>query len=388
MTASICYTGYVLNMDNDNASTWLPWANHSRTNDSSHFNNHTGTIDPIYVFTPAGDTAKRVLGLVLSTAGGIGFLGNCFIFYYLLQKPSRNPIQSSSFVTNLNLYLKSLSLSDLLSCIVSLPLMCIVMFFDVFQTGWPCKIARYLIYIFPIITLNNLLVISLEKYLSTRSGLRTFSYSKIRKIIICAWVLGLVVPLFPAAGFDGTQLYLNNTHYTVVCLIKDGFYPFEISLILVPLQYVLPSVLMTYFNICLMKTVWSSGRQIGNGSIKNTFKAHLRAKKIRGTTLLIALTFAFIIPYFFYMTNTAYTKIAKPKRDFATDYIIRASSAAVIYLHSTINFIIYFVQVKEFRQFLKKLLCRMNSEVTQPNQIKTGGQKQTVRVKVLRDSML
>ena len=360
-------------MDHDSESTWLPWDNQSSTNDSSHCNNHTDTIDPIYVFTPAGDTAKRVVGLVLSTAGGIGLLGNCLIFYYLLQKPSRNPIQSSSFVTNLNLYLKSLSLSDLLSCVVSLPLVCVQMFFDVFQTGWPCKIARYLNYIFPVITMNNLLVISIEKYLSTRSVLRTFKNSKIRKIIVCAWVLGLVVPLFPTAAFDGTKLFLNSTHYTVVCVNQRGFYPFEISLIIVPLQYVLPSVLVTYINICLIKTVCSRRRQTANGNINNTFKAHLRAKKTRGTILLIALTFAFIIPYFFQNANTVYTKIAKPQRDFSTDYVIRASFAAVLYLHSTINFIIYFAQMKEFREFLKKLLCRRSNEVTQLNQNKTEG---------------
>ena len=360
-------------MDN-NSLTWLPWANHSNTNDSSNWNNNTGTIDPIYVFTPAGETVKRVLGLILSIVGGIGFLGNCFIFYYLLQKPSRNPIQSSSFVRNLNLFLKSLSLSDLLSCAVSVPLVCVQMFFDVFQAGWPCKIARFLHFIFPVITMNNIVVISLEKYLSTRSVLREFNYSKIRKIIVCAWVLGLVVPLFLAAAHDGTKLYLNNTHYTVVCINQHGFYPFEIVLILVPLQYILPSVLVTYINICLMKTVWSRGRrQIANGTINNTFQAHLRAKKIRGTTLLIALTFAFIIPYFFYTAYAVYTKIAKPQRDFSTDYIIRTSGAIGGYLSSTVNFIIYFAQMKEFREFLRKLLCRRYSEDTQPSQIETGG---------------
>ena len=241
---------YLLVMDN-NSATLLHWANHSTTNDSSHWKNHTDTINPIYIFTPAGDTAKILLCLILSTVGGVGFLGNCLIFYYLLQKPLKNPIQLTSFVTNLNLYLKSLSLSDLLSCAVSLPLLCVQMFFDVFQIGWPCKIVRYLNYIFPVITMNNLVVISVEKYLSTRSVPRTFDYLKIRKTIACAWVLGLVFMLFPAAACDGTRLYLNNTHYTVVCGVKQGLYPFEISFIVVPLQYILPSILVIYINIRL-----------------------------------------------------------------------------------------------------------------------------------------
>ena len=358
-------------MDN-NSATWLPWDNHSHTNDSLHWKNHTDTTDLIYVFTPAGDAAKRVLCLILSTVGGIGFLGNFFILYYLLQKPTRNPIQSSTFARNLKLYLKSLSLSGLLSCAVSVPLVCVQMFFDVFQTGWPCKVVRFLNFIFPAITINNLVVISLKKYLSTRSVQHAFSYLQIRKIIVCAWVLGLVM-LFPAAAFDGTRLYLNNTHYTVVCKNQDGFYPFKISLIIFPLQYIIPSVLVTYINICLMKTVWSRGRrQIANSAINNTFKAHLRAKKIRGTTLLIALTFAFIIPFWLHMANTAYTKIAKPQRTFSTDFIIRVSAAIAVYLSHTINFIIYFAQMKEFREFLKKRLCKKNRQDIQPNHIETA----------------
>ena len=188
-----------------------------------------------------------------------------------------------------------------------------------------------------------------------------------RKIIICVWILGLVVMLFPAAAYRGTRLVLNSTHYTVVCNADQDFYPFRISLIVLPLQYVLPCVLVTFLNICLMKTVWSRGRrQIANGTINNTFKAHLRAKKIRGTTLLIVLTFAFIIPYFFYICNIAYTQIAKPQRDFSTDYIIRYAFGGIAgYFSGLANFIIYFAQMKEFRVFLKKRFCRRNIKMNQ-----------------------
>ena len=359
------YRGFVLDMDN-NDQVWL--SSSMSGNDSFSSSNLTETMKPIYVFTPAGVTAKRVLCLILATIGGMAFLGNCFIFYFLLQKPTRNPIQRSSFVRNLNLYLRSLSLSDILSCAVSLPLLCIQISFDVFQSGWACKIVRYANFLFPVITINNLFAISLEKYLSTRKVLRTFSFSKMRKIVISAWLLGLTVMLFPAAVYDGIRVDLNDTHYTIVCKYQENFYPFKISRIIFVLQYVLPSVFVTYINICLMKTVWTRGkRQIGN-NVSNAFKAHLRAKAIKGTALLVALTFAFIVPYSFYIANIVYTQTAKPKRDFSTDYIIRYASGSIGgYFSGLINFIIYFAQMKEFRDFLKKRLCRRNNENKQPD---------------------
>jgi len=113
-----------------------------------------------------------------------------------------------------------------------------------------------------------------------------------------------------------------------------------------------------------MKTVWNRRRQIGNG-VSNAFKAHLRAKRIRGITLLVALTFAFLLPYFCFVANRMYTELARPQRDFATDHLIRFSGAGIAYFTSLFNFIVYFAQMKEFRVFLNKLICRKNNEINQ-----------------------
>ena len=348
----------------ENPASWLP--SNVTAEDSEQWKNLTEVVGPTYVFTPAGTTAKCALCVVLSATGAVGFLGNSLIFLFLSKKKSRNPIQSSRFMTKLNIYLRSLSLSDLLCCAVSLPLLCIQILFDLFQSDWPCKIVRYFNFVFPVITINNLIAISLEKYLSTRSFPRTFSSSTVRKMIICAWALGLVVTVFSAAPFSGISLDLNNTHYTVICRADKDFYSFRMGVFLVPIQYVLPSIFIMYFNICLLKTVWTRGRrQIGNG-MKSVFKAHLRAQRIKGTTLLVALTFAFIIPYFFYIGNRVYTQIAKPQRDFSDDYLIRYSSAGIAFCTSVLNFIIYFAQKKDFRLFVKKGLCKKANEIYPP----------------------
>ncbi|XP_078366390.1 adenosine receptor A3-like [Oculina patagonica] len=343
-------------MDNS-VTSWLFF--NTSANDSTHLKNHTETINPIYVFTPVGTTAKLVLCLILSAVGVVGFLGNCLVFYFLWQRKTKNPIKTSRFVTNLNLYIRSLSLSDLLSCCVSLPLICIQILFDVFQDGWACKIVRYLNFVFPALTINNLVVISLEKYLSTRKVPRTFSTSRVRKTIICAWVLGIIIMLIPAAAYDGKRVDLNDTHFTVICINNENFYPFKITFVIFPLQYILPGIFVTYVNIRLLKILWNRGnRRIGTG-VSNSFRANLITMRIRGTSLLVALTFAFIIPYLFYAGNMVYNQIAKPQRAFATDFIIRYGGGGVAaYFSSAINFMIYFAQMKEFREFLKTLLCR------------------------------
>ena len=243
------------------------------------------------------------------------------------------------------------------------PLICIQILFDVFQSGWPCKLVRYVNLIFPAITVNNLVVISLEKYLSTRANPHTFSTGTVHKMIIFAWVFGLFFMLFPAAAYDGIRVDLNDTHFTVVCRNDPNFYAFKIILVVFPVQYLLPGIFITYINICLMKTVWVRGnRNVGNGPLNNAFKAKMRVVRIRGISLLITITFTFIITYFVFLGyQIAYTLLDNSNRDFSTDFIIRYASGSIAYLNCVTDVIIYFVQMKDFREFLRKRLCRSGS---------------------------
>ena len=359
-------------MDNNQTSRFL---NSVTWNKSSAFNNDTGTNDSsIYVFTPAPYAAKQVLCFLLACFGGIGFVGCCLILHFLRKKPRKNSLQAHSFAKNLNTYVRSLCLSDLLSCAVSMPLVCLQVSLDVFQSGWVCKIVRYLNFVFPVITINNLVVISLEKYLSTRPIPRTFRVSTVRKMIIAAWLLGILVMLFPSATYDGIRVNLNDTRYTVICRNVELFYPFKLTLILFPIQFVFPTVFIIYVNVSLIRTVWVKRKRQISCNMNNAFKAHLRATRIKGISLLVALTFAFIFPFSLFVVNIAYTQIAKPQRDFSTDYMVRYSSGSIGYLNPVLNVIIYFAQMKDFREFLKKRFSRRTKREYQPKDL-TGEYK-------------
>ena len=117
-----------------------------------------------YVFVPASSTTKLIIFLLLVVVGTVGFIGNSLIYFFISTKSRRfSYLQSSMFVRNFNFYVKSLALSDILSCSISLPLIYIQLMFDVFQQGWPCRIVRYLNLLFPSVTINNLIVISTER---------------------------------------------------------------------------------------------------------------------------------------------------------------------------------------------------------------------------------
>ncbi|XP_020627274.1 allatostatin-A receptor-like [Orbicella faveolata] len=328
------------------------------SNQSALFNS-TEMKRRVYLFTPAGFTTKLVLFSLLATIGIVGLLGNMLIYYFIsTKKKTKSFMQTAPFVRNFNFYIKNLALSDILSNIISVPLICIQIMFDVFQHSWTCIIVRSLTILFPSITMNNLMVISLERYLATRAVPRSFSVSTVRKLIFTAWLIGSIFILGPTATFNGVRYDLNDTHYTVVCKYDNSYFTSKIIVLCYSiLQHVIPGVILSYLNIAVAKTLWTRQKRRITVQHTNAIRANLIAAKLRGTYILIVLTFAFIIPYSVLPYYAAYIALAKPSIDFQTDFMTRYLSAALLYSNSTINFIIYLVQMKDFRAFLKKLFC-------------------------------
>ena len=333
-----------------------------QVNGSKNLTYSSNNLYSVYIFTPAGCKTKLALLLTSLTVGLMGLVGNSLILYYVSWKKRVTIIERSVFMKNFNLYIKSLALSDVLCTAVSLPLTCIQFYFDVFQNQWPCIIARYFNIVFPIITIHNLIVISIEKYLSLRRVPRPLNSSTVRKLIFLAWFLGCVTTLFPAATFKGIRYDLNETHFTVICKYDNEHLPFRLMFLSFTLvEYVLPSMFLAAVNISLITTVWVLVKFRVSSQANNPIRRTLRVAKIRGTFLLIAVTFSFIIPYFFYLGYVTYNMIFKPVVDFQTDYVIRYGSGVIAFSNSAINFAIYVVHMKGFRVFLRRLFCGANT---------------------------
>ena len=202
----------------------------SINNHLAAFNNGTAaaiTAGLEYVNPPGFDT-KLVLVVLFVSFGILGLGGIIVILYFVSKKNSLPFHQSSPFLRNFNLYMKSLAISDILACLISFPVVCAQLMFDIFQNVWPCKIVRYIAVVFNCITINNLVAISSERFLSTRDVPKTFSSSTVRKLVRAAWVTGSLIVLAPAATMKGARYNVSVTHYTVVC-DKDTSYLYTLQ---------------------------------------------------------------------------------------------------------------------------------------------------------------
>ncbi|XP_078384121.1 putative G-protein coupled receptor 19 [Oculina patagonica] len=323
---------------------------------TSVLNNGTDFFGKIYVFRPIKPSTKLALLLSLVAIGIIAFVGNVLILLFLKTKErAKSFMRTCSFLMNFNFYIKSLAISDVLSSIISLPYVSLQLYLDVMQRGWACKIGRYLVILFPCITINNLLVISFGKYFSTRQVPRTFSHSTVKRIVLFAWLAGFLVALFPAATHEGLRYDINDTHYTVLCRPNNQYFMFRIIFVTFTfLQYIIPSCILIKLNISLIITLWTRARRTIDVQRDNGIRSAVRVARIRSIYTVVVLTFAFVTPYLLYVAYVIYHMVAQPKMDFETDHVIRTVSVIMALSNGAINVAIHLVQMKDFRTFLKR----------------------------------
>ena len=325
----------------------------------------------VYVFAPADFSIKLVLVVLFVIFGVIGLVGNILILYFLSKKKSVPFLQSSPFLRNFNLYMKSLALSEILVISIGGVLVGIELMYDAFQNGWPCKIRRYISGTFYVIRANNLIVISTERFLSTRDVPKTFSSSTVRKLVYAAWLSGFFMGLFPAATLKGVRYGINATHYTMVCKPDTSYLPNRVIIVgFALIQHVIPSIALICMNIIIARRIWKGSKRRIDIQRDNAIRARMRSHQIKKTSLLITVTIAFVIPYSSILYYTAFVAVAKPSLDFQEDLVIRHFCWVLVFSSSAINFIIYLVQMKDFRVFfLKHFLgkgdgnCQVNPNV-------------------------
>ena len=327
------------------------------TNISSTAENGTRLASKIYVFSPVSPYIRLTLVLLVVLVGIVGFVGNVLILCFLRSKKRATSfLKACSFQKNFDFYIKSLATSDALCSITANPAGCVELYFDIFQQDWACRADRYMTIFFPSVTMNNLLVVSIEKYFSTRKVPLVFKYHTVKKLVCLAWLAPIFYVLIPAATFKGTVRYdLNETHYTVSCKYDKEYLPFRIMFpAYILFQYFIPSIIIIIISICLISTLPKSMKRTINVQQDNAIRAMMRAAKRRGIIISVTIMLAFVVPYLLYFAQVIYNMATKADISYDIDYVIRYGSGVLAFSNSAVNVIIYCVQMKDFRAFLKE----------------------------------
>ena len=309
-----------------------------------------------YAFTPAGPYVKLTLCSLIGLAGVISFLGNLTVFRFVGRKEKERP--RTARPSNLNHFISSLAVSDILGSLIGVPLVIVNWSVDVFQTGWPCNVARLIVFFFPSVTVYILMVISLERYiLICRPTSRPLSRAAVEKLVKGAWGLALLVALAGAYSVAGIRVEVDETRYTVVCKV-DNNTPLKavFSQTAAVLVYPVPLVFIVVTTACVLRSVWKKKFITGPASAGGVERRH---KQRKATILLLVIIAAFIVPYALLIGYTFYKfHMARRHTNFTTDFMMRCVGALLVFMNGAINFLIHLFQLPGFRGSLKARIVR------------------------------
>ena len=323
---------------------------------SSALNGTTG--DKQYLFLPVSLAAKTTICSIMTVICIVGAIGNLSLISFVNRTKKKIGHREAVF-NNMYLFLRSLAISDVLASI-SGPTLWLEIFWDVFQTGWPCKIRRYFAMVLPVVTIYNLTAVAFERYNCICRSTGKLSRARLRQLIKATWLLGFLVTLLPIFSYQGIRKDLNETHYTVTCGRDSSYAPYIVmSQIFTALTFIFPLIFLLVTSYRIVKVVRAQvAYRLALPSNNTAEKVRIeKRKQNKATRTLLILIAAFVVPYLVFVGYQTAKTIFRPSLDYTTHFIIQRASVVLVYFNSPVNFCIHLVQLPAFREEWRRRLA-------------------------------
>jgi hypothetical protein len=221
------------------------------------------------------------------------------------------------------------------------------------QKRWSCQVVRYLTIFFPTVSLNNLIVIGVERYVAVFRPFFAISNRTTKKLIVAAWIGGALITLVPVSTYDVIRQDIGPGSYTLICKYDNTVPIYRIMILgFTLIVYIIPSIILIVTSVLIIRYLFQ--RKL-LGTRKNIGSTSWRFKR---TSMFISLIFAFVIPYLLYVIYLIINVIFGGEISYKNDYIIRRSSALMAFSNTVVNPIILYFSMNGLRRMLRDLTLR------------------------------
>ncbi|XP_078373969.1 pyroglutamylated RF-amide peptide receptor-like isoform X1 [Oculina patagonica] len=306
--------------------------------------------------------------IVLGLISIVGLIGNCLVVSIIVS--SRRRGQRSA----VQLFLLHLAISDLLVCILCIPLTIWVNFYypeeDQKGAGGVCKLARFVQFLAPSSSICLLTVISIDRYYSLVRPLQAMkAWLRPKVLITTGWIYAGVIflPTFYFADTENVQSANGAFWYcrTIPNNTAAGF-SYLIFLFIFGFGIQLVTIIVLYSRVG--KAVWSRERKISRqGTVSTANAASLDRTKKRVTQMLLTVVIFFLVCWAPFVIYTGFIERYVAPFPNPAD-TIRFITYALGLFNSVCNPFIYFFNSPSFRRDSLRKVCL---EVANP-----GGQKE------------
>ena len=280
----------------------------------------------------------------------IGVVGNILSFIVMV-KPNNRKMSTC-------IYMAAISINDNIMMYVCFEV-CLVVIFKTHQ--WhpvECKIMAFC----ALFGLQNctfqILAMTIDKYIAIKWPHRAATYSTPRRARMIAMSLYVCVFIYNVPHFFFSSIIGNQClSYGISSVISRIYSWFSFVL-----NAIIPFTLLIHMNYIIVKTVRNSRKSFrDNNGITGMEKRQTTMKTAENqlTIMLLLVTTLFLIllcPTYFRFIYLVFAKRDTP-RDYAKSMIIYEITSKLYLSNSGINFFLYCLSGKKFRNDLKEILC-------------------------------
>jgi len=307
-----------------------------------------------YKFLPIDLQVRDALQSFNGVCGLYALLANGAILY-LTKKLTKRRKQhrqrknfDRSFVTTM--FIQSLAVSDLSCACLSTPFIIVLHFLAILNRDLLCKMVRGFSLFFPIVTINNLFIIGIERYLAVFHPFRVPTVRTVKYLITGAWVLGVVIATIPASTFRLVQVDVEPGIYTNTCIHDKTVTAYKIIMFAFGVVvYVVPAIILSVTSTRILLYLKKRKRQRQSERKGN-------ASRFKGTITLVALIFTFILPYFLSYAFTVINMILNLQMTFTAQYVVRRAMVVLVNSNAAISPTVMLLTLPDLRKMLKSLV--------------------------------
>ena len=285
----------------------------------------------------------------------IGLVGNTLSFLVMI-KPNNRKVSTC-------IYMAAISISDNIMMYVCFH----VFLIDVLKTHeWhhmECKFQN----VIALYALQNgtflILAMTTDKYIAIKWPHKTATYSTPRRAKMIA--VGLSVGAFV---YNIPHLFLSSFMGDLcVAYAIDNLITRMYSWFTFVLNAIIPFTLLIYMNFVIVKTVRSSRRSFGdNDRGMDARQKAMKSAENQLTIMLLLVTTLFLILLCPTYVRFIYLSFADPSTplEYANQILIFQITVRLFMTNTGLNFFLYCISGKKFRNDLKEILCSGNSQLS------------------------
>lgn len=317
----------------------------------------------------AYETAEMLWKIISPILIIFGTAGNVLVITLLTRKRSRNLPTS--------VYLSALAMSDLITLNTGLMRQWIKHTFHidirVDLTVFGCRFHWFIVYLATQFSSWMLICVTLERLTSTLLPHRRRVICTMKSSLIAVLVILVFLVLLNGHflfGYGNTSTTVNGTEVVERCVplteSYDKFILYSWTWIDLCVFFIVPMTVLLVGNSLIIHNVVSSHRKsrrsvVPDKEARNS-KNKIQTSKISSLTislLLVSLVFCICItPIVVFPIGEPYWSANASTDKRATLFLIESLANLFMYVNHSINFILYFMSGKRFRDEVKQLFCR------------------------------